>query len=49
MEILKRERRLLALLSQALELAEKGRTTMREVERCRSALREFYRELGMHP
>ncbi len=45
MDILKEERRLLALLGQALTLQEIGQVPMREVEERRDALREFYAEV----
>jgi hypothetical protein len=45
MDILKKERRLLALLGQALTLAEAGQMPIREVEKRRRALTEFYGEV----
>lgn len=43
------ERHLLALLSDALERQDTGCAEPSEVEYARRELREFYRELGMHP
>jgi hypothetical protein len=43
--IIERERRLLALLGQALTLAETGQLPKREVDEIRKALRDFYAEV----
>lgn len=43
--VLEKERRLLAHLSQAMELAEIGQLPKREVEARRCALRDFYAEV----
>ena len=47
--IIKKERRLLAFLSQALMLVETGRMPMRELEERRRVLRAFYAEVFDEP